>query len=114
VLSSNVRKGLVICLDVMVFWVHNDFVRRLENEEGFKFCIHHRDFEVGETISGNVDHFLQNSWKVVVIISNAFTKPLIMGSMVYMILLLVCNSLVLFPLILLVVRRYMDPSSVLH
>jgi hypothetical protein len=30
-----------------------DFVSRLENEEGFKFCIHHRDFEVGETISGN-------------------------------------------------------------
>jgi hypothetical protein len=50
-------------------WVHNDFVRRLENEEGFKFCIHQRDFEAGETISGNVDHFLQNSWKVVVIIS---------------------------------------------
>jgi hypothetical protein len=66
--------AFVVYCDEDRHWVHNDFVRRLENEEGFKFCIHHRDFEVGETISGNVDHFLQNSWKVVVIISNAFTK----------------------------------------
>ena len=66
--------AFVVYCDEDRHWVHNDFVKRLENEEGFKFCIHHRDFEVGETISGNVDHFLQNSWKVVVIISNAFTK----------------------------------------
>jgi hypothetical protein len=66
--------AFVVYCDEDRHWVHNDFVRRLENEEGFKFCIHHRDFEVGETISGNVDHFLQNSWKIVVIISNAFTK----------------------------------------
>jgi hypothetical protein len=66
--------AFVVYCDEDRHWVHYDFVRRLENEEGFKFCIHHRDFEVGETISGKVDHFLQNSWKVVVIISNAFTK----------------------------------------
>ena len=66
--------AFVVYCDKDRHWVHNYFVRRLKNEEGFKFCIHHRDFEVGETISGNVDHFLQNSWKVVVIISNAFTK----------------------------------------
>ncbi|XP_063444339.1 toll-like receptor 13 [Mytilus trossulus] len=55
-------------------WVHNDFVKKLENEEGFKLCIHHRDFDIGVSISGNVDKYLQNSWKVVVIISNAFAK----------------------------------------
>jgi hypothetical protein len=66
--------AFVVYCDKDRHWVHHDFVRRLENKEGFKFCIHHRDFEVGETISGNVDHSLQNSWKVVVIISNAFTK----------------------------------------
>jgi hypothetical protein len=24
-----------------------------------RLCIHHRDFEVGETISGNIDNFLK-------------------------------------------------------
>ncbi|VDI53590.1 toll-like receptor 13 [Mytilus galloprovincialis] len=55
-------------------WVHNDFVKRLEIEDGFKFCIHHRDFEVGKPISVNIDQYLNKSWKVVVIISNAFAK----------------------------------------
>ncbi|VDI29152.1 toll-like receptor 13 [Mytilus galloprovincialis] len=55
-------------------WVHNDFVKKLENDEGFKFCIHHRDFEVGKPISVNIDQYLKKSWKVVVIISNAFAK----------------------------------------
>ncbi|CAC5413275.1 unnamed protein product [Mytilus coruscus] len=55
-------------------WVHNEFVKRLETEEGLKFCIHHRDFVAGDTISGNVDNFLKESWKVVVIMSNALAK----------------------------------------
>ncbi|CAC5413276.1 unnamed protein product [Mytilus coruscus] len=64
---------LVYC-DENRIWVHNDFVKKLENEEGFKFCIYHRDFDVGESVSGNVDKYLKKSWKVIVIISNAFAK----------------------------------------
>ncbi|VDI59844.1 toll-like receptor 13 [Mytilus galloprovincialis] len=66
--------AFVVYCDENRMWVHDDFVKKLENEEGFKFCIHHRDFEVGESISGNVDKLLKKSWKVVVIISNAFAK----------------------------------------
>ena len=49
-------------------------MNKLEKEEGVRLCIHHRDFEVGETISGNIDNFLKKSWKVVVIMSNDFAK----------------------------------------
>ncbi|XP_076075947.1 toll-like receptor 1 [Mytilus galloprovincialis] len=66
--------AFVVYCDENRMWVHNDFVKKLENEEGFKLCIHHRDFDVGESISGNVDKYLKKSWKVVVIISNAFAK----------------------------------------
>ncbi|XP_063446805.1 toll-like receptor 6 [Mytilus trossulus] len=66
--------AFVVYCDENRMWVHNDFVKKLENEEEFRFCIHHRDFDVGESISGNVDKYLKKSWKVVVIISNAFAK----------------------------------------
>ncbi|XP_071130660.1 toll-like receptor 3 [Mytilus edulis] len=66
--------AFVVYCDENRIWVHDDFVKKLENEQGFKFCIHHRDFDVGESVSGNVDKFLKKSWKVVVIISNAFAK----------------------------------------
>ncbi|CAC5413280.1 unnamed protein product [Mytilus coruscus] len=66
--------AFVVYCDENRIWVHDKFVKKLENDEGFKFCIYHRDFDVGESISGNVDKFLKKSWKVVVIISNAFAK----------------------------------------
>ncbi|VDI59841.1 Hypothetical predicted protein [Mytilus galloprovincialis] len=66
--------AFVVYCDENRIWVHDDFVKRLENEQGFKLCIYHRDFEVGETVSGNFDKYLKKSWKVVVIISNAFAK----------------------------------------
>ena len=43
-------------------------------KEGVRLCIHHRDCEVGETISGNIDNFLKKSWKVFAIMSNDFAK----------------------------------------
>ncbi|XP_052071857.1 toll-like receptor 13 [Mytilus californianus] len=66
--------AFVVYCDENRIWVHDDFVKKLENEEGFKFCIYHRDFDVGESVSANVDKYLKMSWKVVVIISNAFAK----------------------------------------
>ncbi|XP_052069173.1 toll-like receptor 4 [Mytilus californianus] len=66
--------AFVVYCDENRIWVHDDFVKKLENEEGFKFCIYHRDFDVEESVSGNVDKYLKKSWKVVVIISNAFAK----------------------------------------
>ena len=66
--------AFVVYYDADRLWVHNKFVKKLEKEEGVRLCIHHRDFEVGETISGNIDNFLKKSWKVVVIMSNDFAK----------------------------------------
>ncbi|XP_052071863.1 toll-like receptor 3 [Mytilus californianus] len=66
--------AFVVYCDENRIWVHDVFVKKLENEEGLKFCIYHRDFDVGESISGNVDKYLKRSWKIIVIISNAFAK----------------------------------------
>ncbi|CAC5373608.1 unnamed protein product [Mytilus coruscus] len=66
--------AFVVFCDSNCLWVHNEFVKKLENEEGFKLCIHHRDFAVGKTIIGNVDTLFQKSWRIVVIMSNAIAK----------------------------------------
>ncbi|XP_052089705.1 toll-like receptor 3 [Mytilus californianus] len=55
-------------------WVHTKFIQRVEKEEGLKLCIHHRDFEIGQPIIGNIDNFVEKSRKVVVIMSNDFAK----------------------------------------
>ena len=55
-------------------WVHTKFIQRVEKEEGLKLCIHHRDFEIGQPIIGNINKFVEKSRKVVVIISNDFAK----------------------------------------
>ena len=55
-------------------WVHNTFVRKMENEANILLCIHQRDFDIGETIIGNIDKYLRTSWKVVVVMSNDFAK----------------------------------------
>ena len=66
--------AFVVYCDADRLWVHREFVRRLENDAGIKLCIHQRDFDVGQTISGNIDTYLRKSWKVVVIMSNEFAK----------------------------------------
>ncbi|VDI39364.1 Hypothetical predicted protein [Mytilus galloprovincialis] len=55
-------------------WVHTQFIQRVENIEGLKLCIHHRDFEIGQPIIGNINKFVEKSRKVVVIMSNDFAK----------------------------------------
>ena len=54
-------------------WVHNNFVHNIENK-GFKLCIHERDFDIGQTITDNVAKYLEKSSKVIVVMSNEFTK----------------------------------------
>jgi toll-like receptor 13 len=46
----------------------------MENEANILLCIHQRDFDIGETIIGNIDKYLRTSWKVVVVMSNDFAK----------------------------------------
>ncbi|XP_064610822.1 toll-like receptor Tollo [Liolophura sinensis] len=58
-------------------WVLNTLVRRLENKEkgpAFKLCVHHRDFEVGESIADNVVKSVESSRHTVLVLSRNFTK----------------------------------------
>ncbi|CAC5363369.1 unnamed protein product [Mytilus coruscus] len=45
-----------------------------KQDEGIKLCINHRNFEVGDSIIANINKYLEKSWKVVVILSNEFSK----------------------------------------
>ncbi|CAC5363008.1 unnamed protein product [Mytilus coruscus] len=54
-------------------WVHEVLLKRLENE-GFKVCIHLRDFTLGEYVVDNIEKFMNKSWKFIVIMSNNFAK----------------------------------------
>ena len=65
--------AFVVYCDADRIWVHNDFLRRLE-DDGFKLCIRHRDFDVGTSEAENVDNYMKKCWKVVVIMSNEFAK----------------------------------------
>ncbi|XP_071142118.1 toll-like receptor 13 [Mytilus edulis] len=66
--------AFVVYCDSDRSWVHETFLGRMEQEKGVKLCIHHRDFDVGESITENIDKYLERSWKVVIIISNEFAK----------------------------------------
>ncbi|XP_063427463.1 toll-like receptor 13 [Mytilus trossulus] len=66
--------AFVVYCDADRKWVHNVFVQRMESEEGIKLCIHQRDFDIGKNITGNIDKYLEKSWKVVVVMSNDFAK----------------------------------------
>ncbi|VDH94787.1 Hypothetical predicted protein [Mytilus galloprovincialis] len=54
-------------------WVHNELIKRLEDNE-LKICIHHRDFQIGEPIINNIEKFMNKSWKIIVVMSNDFAK----------------------------------------
>ncbi|CAG2186025.1 unnamed protein product [Mytilus edulis] len=65
--------AFVVYCDADRKWVHNIFLPKLENE-GFKLCIHFRDFDVGVSKTENVDTYLKKCWKIIVIMSNEFAK----------------------------------------
>ncbi|CAC5420897.1 unnamed protein product [Mytilus coruscus] len=66
--------AFVVYCDADREWVHNVFSQRTEREEGIKLCVHQRDFDIGKNITGNIDKYLEKSWKVVVVMSNKFAK----------------------------------------
>ncbi|CAC5382545.1 TLR13 [Mytilus coruscus] len=65
--------AFVIYCDSDRQWVHLELLKHLE-EMDLKVCIHHRDFDVGEHIIDNITKYVGKSWKVVVVMSNNFTK----------------------------------------
>lgn len=55
-------------------FVHNTLVPTLEEREGYHLCIHNRDFQVGKLIVDNIITSIQTSRKIIVVLSNNFTK----------------------------------------
>lgn len=51
------------------FWVLNTLFPKLENEMGFKICVHFRDFLVGETISNNIIDAIEKSRRTILVVS---------------------------------------------
>ncbi|CAC5415053.1 unnamed protein product [Mytilus coruscus] len=60
-----------------VDWVLHSAIPMLETGETgktFRLCLHHRDFEIGETISNNIIKSVENSHHTILLISNDFLK----------------------------------------
>ncbi|VDI62776.1 toll-like receptor 13 [Mytilus galloprovincialis] len=55
-------------------WVHDVLVKKLENEEDMRICIHHREFDIGAPITGNIGKYMSKCRKIVVVMSNDFAE----------------------------------------
>lgn len=66
--------GFVVYCDSDRKWVHDYLISFLENEYGYKLCIHYRDFLLGNLIVDNIIDNMKCSRKIVLIVSNAFCK----------------------------------------
>ena len=55
-------------------WMMAEVCSLLENELGFKLCIHRRDFECAKMIIDNIMDCMEQSGKIILIISNDFAK----------------------------------------
>ncbi|ESO87222.1 hypothetical protein LOTGIDRAFT_107027 [Lottia gigantea] len=55
-------------------WVLDDLVPQLEGYEGMKLCIHERDFQAGRLIIDNIVESIENSRRVLIVLSNNFVQ----------------------------------------
>ncbi|ESO87342.1 hypothetical protein LOTGIDRAFT_107312 [Lottia gigantea] len=55
-------------------WVLDNLVPQLEGNEGMKLCIHERDFQPGRLIIDNIVESIENSRRVLIILSNNFAR----------------------------------------
>lgn len=56
------------------FFVHEQFLKKLEDESGLNLCLHKRDFLPGNDIAANITTAIHDSRKVVIIMSQHFLK----------------------------------------
>ena len=56
------------------FWVHDDLMKRLENQNGMHLCIHYRDFIPGHDIEDTIIEALKSSRKAIVVLSPSFLQ----------------------------------------
>ena len=52
------------------FWVHDVLMKTLEDQYGFKLCIHYRDFPLGGGIAETIITQMQRSREMIIVISN--------------------------------------------
>ena len=60
--------------DEDIIFVKDKLIQQLEEREGFKLCIHHRDFIPGCSIDENILNGIHYSRKVIFVISNSFLQ----------------------------------------
>lgn len=67
--ENYVYSGFVVYCDEDTEWVVSKFLKTVENENGEKLCIHHRDFEVGKLIVDNIAENIAQSKKIILVMS---------------------------------------------
>uniref|UniRef100_A0A8C6WGQ3 Toll-like receptor 22 n=1 Tax=Neogobius melanostomus TaxID=47308 RepID=A0A8C6WGQ3_9GOBI len=55
-------------------WVYRELVPRLEKQQGWKLCLHHRDFEPGRPIVDNITDAIYGSRKTLCVISRRYLQ----------------------------------------
>ncbi|XP_063426964.1 toll-like receptor 2 [Mytilus trossulus] len=72
--QAPVFDGFVIYSEPDKYWLLNNLLPFLENQHGYKLCIHDRDFQIGRPIVDNIVENMDNSRKIVLILSNSFVE----------------------------------------
>uniref|UniRef100_A0A3Q3FNM8 Toll-like receptor 22 n=1 Tax=Labrus bergylta TaxID=56723 RepID=A0A3Q3FNM8_9LABR len=55
-------------------WVISELLPKLENEQGWRLCLHHRDFEPGKPIMDNIADAIYGSRKTICVISQRYLE----------------------------------------
>ncbi|KAI3355418.1 hypothetical protein L3Q82_018259 [Scortum barcoo] len=55
-------------------WVIEELLPKLEDEQGWKLCLHHRDFEPGKPIIDNITESIYGSRKTICVISHKYLE----------------------------------------
>ncbi|XP_061569559.1 toll-like receptor 22 [Cololabis saira] len=55
-------------------WVIDELLPKLEGEQGWKLCLHHRDFEPGRSILDNITDAIYGSRKTICVISDRYLE----------------------------------------
>ncbi|CAL8303115.1 unnamed protein product [Arctogadus glacialis] len=55
-------------------WVHGEMLPALEDERGWRLCLHHRDFQPGRSIMENITEAIYGSRKTICVISRHYLE----------------------------------------
>lgn len=66
--------GFVVYSECDRQWVHDILIPEVEQKQGYKLCIHLRDFDVGRLIVDNIVDKMEQSRKIIIVLSNALAK----------------------------------------